>query len=234
MPRGAVMAEAPSMGSPSAAMAMALAGDRRGPPHKTPQQPTRALVRHHWGRPGGMDWFAGPPGISPGVAGGADVRIGDDAHKIIGDGGAGSHGDGGGGLRWPLRRGRRPSTTMARRSMGATTHLQARQRICRHDRGGHVRHLLTAQRRFLSGARATTIARGGSRRQRQSLVLMGKHTDGSPPASSTGAVAPTVWVILKCDSRRCGVAAASSAPRHGRPPDGHDGGSRWEDISSMC
>lgn len=91
------------------------------------------------------------------------VASGVDLHNIIGDGGADNNGSG--GLRWSLRQGwgRRPSTTMAMR-WGATTQLQARRLICRHD-SGHVRHLLTAQRRSSFGARATTIARGGSRRQ---------------------------------------------------------------------
>ena len=88
-------------------MAVALAGDRRCPPHETPQQPTRALVRQHPGRSGGMDWCAGPSGIHTGAAGGTDVRIGDDAHNIIDYGGAGSHGrSGGNGLHWSLWRGR--------------------------------------------------------------------------------------------------------------------------------
>ncbi|XBH69923.1 hypothetical protein VPH35_097697 [Triticum aestivum] len=125
---GAMMGEAPSMGSPSSAMAMAHASDRRGPPHKILQQPTRALVRHHWGRPVGMDWNVGS---LESAAGGADVRIGEDTHKIIGDRGASSHG-GGGGLRWSQWRGRRPSTTTTRRLRGAIAYLQARQRVmCR-------------------------------------------------------------------------------------------------------
>lgn len=129
MPWGAVMAEATSMGSPSSAMAMAHAGDRRGPrpPRKIPQQPTRALVRHHWGHPGGMDWFIAPAGISPRAAGGADVRIGEDTHKIIGDRGASSHG---GGLCWSLWRGRRPplvTVAVAAALNGPSAYLQTRR-----------------------------------------------------------------------------------------------------------
>lgn len=64
---------------------------------------------------------------------------------------------------------------------------------------------------------------GGSWRQRQPPALMCKgHTGDAPPTSSTGAAAPMVWWMLGCDSHRCVVAAARSAPRLERSLDGCD------------
>jgi len=48
-------------------------------------------------------------------------------------------------------------------------------------------------------------------------------TSGYTPDSSTRTAAPTIWWMLHCDSRQCGVAVANSSPRHGRPPDGRGG-----------
>lgn len=136
--------------------------------------------------------------------------------------------DGGGGLRWSLRRGRRPSSATTRRLRGATTPLQPRWRNYKHDSGGLVL-------RCGRSLRVSTLAQGGSWRQRQLLALMSLvHTGSSPPTSTTGAAAPTVWWMVLSDSRRCGVAAARSAPRHGRPPGGCGDGLWWKGVPPIC
>ena len=166
-----------------------------------------------------------------GEDGGASVRRDDDTHNLVGNGCMGSHGGGGGGLRWSLRWGWRPSITAIRRSGGTTVHIQVRRHNCRHSGGGRVRHSMPAQRGFSFGARAAAIAQGCSRRERRSPTLVSKgRSGGSPSTSSSGASARAVWSMLQCDWCRCGVAAASSALRLGRPADGRDGGLRWEGI----
>lgn len=123
------------------------------------------------------------------------------------------HGSGG-GLNGSLRKGRRPSMAATRRSMAAAAHRRIRKR----DDGGRLRRCgcsSVAQKKFSSGVKAAAIARRCSCSQWQR------------PPSSIGAAVPAVWWMLQRDSRRCGVAAAIFALRHGRPPDGPR---RWSTV----
>ncbi|XBH81678.1 hypothetical protein VPH35_107198 [Triticum aestivum] len=125
------------------------------------------------------------------------------------------HGGGGGdSLRWSSRR---PSTTPTKRSKGAVMQMKAR-RLQRN------RRLLTVLREFSSSVRAAAITRGDSwRRLHLQTHVSERRAGGSTPTSSTGVAASMVCWMMQYDLHRCGVAAASSAPRHGQPPDSHGG-----------